>query len=76
MGKFKQNQIGATKRPRTEDFLSVSEAFSPKYIVLTSSDQAGEKKATPLGKMSPFFIEKAVKSLSANITEVKKNEIW
>lgn len=72
MGKIKQNQIGATKRPRTEDVHSVSEAFSPKYIVLTSSDQAGEKKATPLGKMSPFFIEKAVKSLSANITEVKK----
>ncbi|XP_064475771.1 uncharacterized protein LOC135389668 [Ornithodoros turicata] len=68
---FSSSTIGGGKRPLTEVSKPNEQSFMSKYIVL-SSTSSEEEKRVPLGKMSPFFIEKAVSSLSKNITEIKK----
>lgn len=68
MGKLTQtSKIGAAKRPRTEVPLLTVGHEHAKYVVLSAT-----KKDEPLGKMSPFFIQKAISSLLSNIKEIKK----
>ncbi|WP_316399574.1 hypothetical protein, partial [Bradyrhizobium sp. 33ap4] len=39
---------------------------------MLSAEGVDKENSVPLGRMSPFFIEKALKSLSRNIVDIKK----
>lgn len=66
--KIMLTQVGATKRPWSEVLKLPGKEFRAKYI--DSCQNGGRKRNIPLGKMSPFFIEKAVASLSKSIAEI------